>query len=253
MKEKILHSSILTKLLILLVTLFSLFISFQITSNDYKDNKRYSQAYFLMNKHNMHILSEGIKENDKYYLVDSPRFSSCNEDGVIKYYLLDKNRYTINKNDSILTDKQYNLLSCENLPKYDLDIVKREKGYYIQKDRTLNELMNSYRTTIGGMEPMYILVSYISSSIMNYNYFILLMNLIFLLVVFLALRKFTKNYLYMYILLVSFDFYFYMYLSNIHRLKLAIIFLLLTYLTHHKTKVIMTILFVLSSFNTNTE
>ncbi len=246
--QEIKVSKNIINIFIFLVTLVSLSISYQITSNNYKDNKRYSQAYFLMNKHNVNI-HQNYTDNKMYYLVDSPRFTGCKENGHLKYYLLNKKEYAINERDSALSDKQYSLLSCEKLSKYDnLGITKKEKGYYVQQDRTLNELLNSYRTTIGGMEPMYILLSYISSSVLDYNNFILLMNLVFLLVVFLALKKFTKNYKYMYVILVSFDFYFYIYLSNTHRLKLAIIFFLLSYLAHNKTKIAMIVSALFSHF-----
>jgi len=239
MKERNLIFSTITNVLIILVTLFSLFITFQITAHNYKDNTRYSQAYFLMNQHHLNIPKKGI-DNDMYYLVDSLENSQCIQDGNTKYYLLDKDRYPISTSDSILTDKQYNLLSCEKLSKYNtLPIVKKEKGYYIKKNRSLGALLNEYRTTIGGMEPIYIFLSYISSSVMDYNYFILFLNLAFLVVVFLALKKFTKNYKYMYIILVLTDYYFYVYQSNTHRLKLALIFFLLSYLTHNKTKILM--------------
>jgi len=246
MKETKLISNNVTNVFILIVTIVSLFISFLITSNNYRDNKHYSQAYFLMNKHNLSIHSKGLSNNDIYYLIDSPKNTDCNESGHIKYYLLDKKEYTINEYDSVLNDKQYNLLSCQKLPKYNLGIIKKEKAYYIQEDRTFTEFLQTYKTSIGGIEPIYILLSYIASSILEYNYFILLMNLIFLLVVFLALKKFTKNYISMYILLVSFDFYFFIYMSNTHRLKLAIIFFLLSYLAYNKTKIMMMISAILS-------
>ena len=245
MKERKLMPKKVMNIFILMVTLVSLFISFQITSNNYRDNKRYSQAYFLMDKHNLNIHDKSI-DNDMYYLVDSPKDTNCNENGHIKYYLLDKKSYAINKSDSILNDTQYNLLSCQKLPKYDLGIIKKEKAYYVQKDRTFSEFLKTYKTSVGGTEPVFLLLSYVSSSILEYNYFILLMNIVFLFVVFLALRKFTKDYKYMYILLVSFDFYLFIYMSNTHRLKLAIIFFLLSYLTYNKTRVTMMVSAILS-------
>lgn len=231
-------------MLILVVTLFSLFISFQITSNSYKDNKKYREAHFLMDKHPLDLHEKSI-ENDMYYLVDSPKWSRCTENGKSKYYLLDKKKYTVHEKNSVLKHDKFNLVSCKVAPMSSLGVV-HEKGFYLQKERTLERFLQTYKTTVGGTEPLYMVLSYIFSSVLEYDYFILLMNIFFLSVVFLALKKFTKHYKYMYILLVLSDFYLYIYLSNTHRLKLAIMFLLLSYLTHNKTKIIMIIGAILS-------
>ena len=95
-----------TNSLVLIVTLFSLFISFQITSNNYKDNSHYSEAYFFMNKHELSISSNDIQrtdtdDNDMYYLVDSPKDTGCLDKGHLKYYLLDKEWYGITERTNL--------------------------------------------------------------------------------------------------------------------------------------------------------
>ena len=83
----------------------------------------------------------------------------------------------------------------------------------------------------GGVEPVYFLLNYIFSSYLNFNIFIILINLTFLYFIHQALRTFyPKNYLFIYTALILSSNFIFVLLADVHRLKLAILFFLV-YLT----------------------
>lgn len=85
----------------------------------------------------------------------------------------------------------------------------------------------SYSTIVGSIEPIYFLVSYLLSYLIDYNTFIFILNFIFLLSLFYVFKYFfTKYYLIFNIFLLT-NFYLYIFLTNTHRLKIAFIFFIL--------------------------
>lgn len=234
--KTILSKFTVINILIGLISIMALFISFKIISNNYSDNAVYGKSYFLMNKHNINKSTNNLIKDNSYYIVNCQIYKGELNKDNIKYYLLDKKKYLISNDDSIIDNKQYYLVDYQSILNAGID-KGHDQSYYIKNERSIEETFKSYRITIGSYEPMYFLLSYIFSSVLEYKYFILFINSIFLLVVLLSLKKFTENYKWLYVALVLTDFYFYVYLSNIHRLKLAILFLLLSYILYNRSRV----------------
>ena len=91
---------------------------------------------------------------------------------------------------------------------------------------SLSDAYSHYKTYTGGSEFMYFLVSYASSFYLTYTMFIVSLNTIFLSSLYLCIKKYFKNYTIIYITTVLTNFYLYVFLSNTHKIKLALIFIM---------------------------
>lgn len=86
-----------------------------------------------------------------------------------------------------------------------------------------------YRSTIGAVEPVFYFISALfSKSEVSYNVFLLILNLFFSYSLVSLLFRLIKNYIFLVLILFYFatDFYLLVMFSEVHRLKLAFLFLL---------------------------
>lgn len=228
-----------TFIIIFIVSAFVLYISNKIIVNNYDDNIVYSRAYYLMHGH--------VIDNKFVYLVNS---NIVKDNYRTKYYLIN------NREFNFLKDKQkiifYNNYIYDNFYVIDTNKIKLDcnKDYYLSDTFSLSIAFKNFMYETGSREPIYFFLTYCLSDIINYNTFILLLNSIFLSIGFLIVKKYVEKYVYFYLVIILTDFYLYVFLSDIHRLKLALIFLLLSFYFKGKVKYLMMLISVITHLQT---
>jgi hypothetical protein len=146
------------------------------------------------------------------------------------------------------------IFSCITLYIANLAVVNNydDNILYIQAynqiiDLSLTKAYIAYKHFTGGSEIIYFYLNYNASSYIKYPVFILYLNIVFLLVFYKTLKKYFRNYVIIYLITLFTNFYLYVFLINTHKLKVALIFLML-FLLLNKFKKSMLVLSVLSHF-----
>ncbi|MAC83425.1 MAG: hypothetical protein CL624_04755 [Arcobacter sp.] len=230
---------IVLNILVVFSTFFSLYISFLITNNNFRDNINYSTAYLIFE-------SYISKNNKKYYLLNANNIK-INKNQVLSKYCLIPKKNILREDANILLNDKYYLVSEKNCVKKDyLGVKNIHKKYYLSNTLSLKESYKNYFYAVGSYEVGDYILNYIFSKFISYDLYILLLNIFFLVTVYIALKRFTKHYKIIYTILLFTDFYFYVYLSELHRLKLSIIFFLIFMLVKNISRGIFLILGLIS-------
>lgn len=119
------------------------------------------------------------------------------------------------------------------------------RGWKTLTDTSFFEAFKLHSLEVGSIEPVYFIFAFLTNSFLNYEMFILLLNLFFLISIYLFFKKYFRNYMIMYTYTIITNVYVYVAILETHRLKLAIMFFLLSIVFIGKRKYF-TILSILS-------
>ena len=114
--------------------------------------------------------------------------------------------------------------------------------YYLKSYQNLStysflSAYEKYKLDTGGSEVVYFIVSYFSSYYITYNIFISTLNFAFLATFYRTLKYYFVNYKIIYLITILTNFYLYVFLSNTHKLKFALIFLMIFLIKKNSKKI----------------
>lgn len=129
------------------------------------------------------------------------------------------------------------------------DNINYKYGFESITNESFTEAFAIYKEITGAFEPVLFLFSYIANDILSYELLILMINVMFLLSFYAVLRKyFVNNYPLIFAVFVPTNLYVTVLLSDVHRLKLALIFYFTHLIVEGKFKYILFILSLVSHF-----
>ena len=114
--------------------------------------------------------------------------------------------------------------------------------YYLKSYQNLStysflSAYEKYKLDTGGSEVVYFIISYFSSYYITYNIFISTLNFAFLATFYRTLKYYFVNYKIIYLITILTNFYLYVFLSNTHKLKFALIFLMIFLIQKNSKKI----------------
>ena len=120
------------------------------------------------------------------------------------------------------------------------DNLNYYNAYQGCKDNGISIAFINYLEAVGSYEPVVFLLMYISSKFLNYEYFIFITNFCFMICFKKIISLYFNNVKYFIFLFLT-DYYLLRFLCELHRLKIAFIFLILFFLTNKKKFIILSI------------
>jgi hypothetical protein len=122
-------------------------------------------------------------------------------------------------------------------------------GYENVINESFSNAFDIYKEKTAASEPVLFFYSYIAAPYVSYDALMLLINFKFLLLFYLVLKKFySKNYRIIYFFFVITSAYLFVLLSNVHRLKLALLVWFVYLLVNNKYKIPVLVLSIASHF-----
>ena len=129
------------------------------------------------------------------------------------------------------------------------DNIPYSLGFDNLSGLTLLEGYNNYKKITGSSEPTLFLYSYYANSVVSYGFSILAINILFLLAFYRVLKKyFAPNYDLIYPVFLMSNAYMLILLSDVHRLKLGLVFFCFYLIANHKLKLFFLALSFVSHF-----